>query len=163
MTKCQWDIRPINLQIENLNSQNCAGHNGRKRIDKNLSDSFIFRLPKIKKLYPHSQSSWGIKVGMRPIVSCKKEWFMVLPNWSFCNNLSKRTKVTLIVRNSVVFAHLVLGIVFPTFSFPDLSWAAEHQFNFQKTNLCLSGAWHIDEWFLIVYRLTKEARRIRIK
>ena len=55
----------------------------KKKIDKNLSDSFIFRLPKIKKLYPYSQSSWGIKVGMRPIVSCKKEWFMVLPNWSF--------------------------------------------------------------------------------
>ena len=83
VTKCQWDIRPINLQIKNLNSQNCAGHNGRKRIDKNLSYSLIFRLPKIKKLYPYSQSSWGIKVGMRPIVSCKKEWFMALPNWSF--------------------------------------------------------------------------------
>ena len=38
---------------------------------------------RLKSCIPIPQSSWGIKVGMRPIVSCKKEWFMVLPNWSF--------------------------------------------------------------------------------
>ena len=46
-----------------------------------IQTTYLFQ--KIKKLYPYSQSSWGIKVGMRPIVSCKKEWFMALPNWSF--------------------------------------------------------------------------------
>ena len=58
----------------------------KKKIDKNLSDSFIIQTTyskRLKSCIPIPQSSWGIKVGMRPIVSCKKEWFMALPNWSF--------------------------------------------------------------------------------
>ena len=77
VTKCQWDIRPINLQIKNLNSQNCAGHKGRKKSTKIWVTHLYSDYLRLKSCIPIPKVLEELKLGCDPLLAAKKSdlWF----------------------------------------------------------------------------------------
>ena len=134
---------------------------GRKKIDKNLSDSFIIQTTyskRLKSCIPIPQSSWGIKVGMRPIVSCKKSdlWLYLT---GLLQQFIKTNKSNFNCKEQCSFCTFLSryqSSFFSTFSFLDLSWAAEHQFNFQKNQSMF--VWSLTYRWVVSDRLSSSKR-----
>ena len=92
---------------------------------------------RLKSCIPIPKVLEELKLGCDPLLAAKKSdlWLYLT---GLLQQFIKANKSNFNCKEQCSFCTF-LGINHRFFSFLDLSWAAEHQFNFQKTNLCLSG------------------------